>query len=61
MNETPQIGEESGRLVNYGNHVGEILGNVAIPDQRGSFSVGCKRENSEGAEENDREERLRGD
>ncbi len=61
MNKTPQVGEESGRLVDYGDHVGEILGNIVIPDQRGGFSVGCKRENSEGAEENDRDERLCGD
>ena len=61
MNKTPQVGEESGRLVDYGDHVGEILGNIVIPHQRGGFSVGCKRENSEGAEENDRDERLRRD
>lgn len=60
MDKTPQVGEESGRLVDDGDHVGEILGYVVIPDQRGGVSVGCKRENSEGAEENDREERRRG-
>lgn len=60
MNETPQVCEESGRLIDYWDHVGETIGNIVIPDQRGSFLVGCKRENSEGPEEDDREEGLSG-
>ena len=58
MNETPQVGEEGGSLVDYGNHVGEIVGNIVIPDQRGGFFIGCKRENNEGAEEDDRDKGL---
>jgi len=61
MNETPQVCEESGRLVNYWNHVGEILWNIVIPDQRGGFFVRCKRENGEGPEEDERDESLSGD
>jgi hypothetical protein len=61
MNEASQVGEESGRLVDYRDHVGEILGNIVIPDQRGGFFVGCKRENGESAEEDDRDESLSGD
>jgi len=61
MNETPQVGEESGGLVDHRDHEGEILGNIVIPDQRAGFFVWCKRENGEGAEEGDRDESLSGD
>jgi hypothetical protein len=61
MNETPQVCEESGRLVEYWGHVGEVFGNIVVPDQRGGSFVGCKRENGEGPEEDDRDESLSGD
>lgn len=61
MNEAPQVGKEGSRFVDYRDHVGEILGNIVVPDERSGFFVGCKRENGEGAEEDDGEESLSGD
>jgi hypothetical protein len=61
MDETSQVGEQSGRFVDYRDQVGEICGNVVIPDQRSDFFVGCERENGEGAEEEDGEECLSGE
>jgi hypothetical protein len=61
MNEASQVGEESGRFVDYRDHVSKTLRNIIIPDQRSGFLIGCKRENGEGPEEDDGEESLSGD
>ena len=32
MNETSQVGEQSGRFVDYRDHIGETFGKIVKPD-----------------------------